>query len=369
MFTGIKAILLKEFIHMIRDRATFGIMIGMPIIQLLLFGFSINNDPHHLPLGIVIQDEGPLTRSVLLALEHSDYFKAVERLHSPQDVDTALNEGKLSFVLTIPAHFEKQFLKNEQPQLLFEVDATDPGAIGGAVGTINTIISTTLQNETHKDLSSNTSVDIVIQKRYNPEGIMAKNIIPGLIGVILSMTMIMVTAIALTREREHGTMENLLVMPLSPFEIMVGKIIPYILVGLIQFSVVSFAGVFIFHVPFLGSLALATSMVLLFIIANLLVGYLFSTVAKTQMQANQLTFFFFLPSMLLSGFMFPFLGMPQWAQVLGEVFPLTHFLRIIRGIMLKGNDFMDISQEILSISIFIVTISFLAILRFRRTLE
>jgi ABC-2 type transport system permease protein len=372
--SGISAILIKEFIQMSRDRLTFGIIIGMPIIQLILFGFSINGDPRHLPMGVVIREHSVFSRNILKGLENSSYFKVASVFEDEQAASIALEKGQLSFVLTINSGFERKLLKGERPQLLLEADATDPGTVGGALGALSTIVAQSTKFDLPQQVgdmsdASHSLIDVVVHRRYNPEGITAYNIIPGIIGTILSMTMIMMTSMALTRERERGTMENLLAMPLSPFDIMIGKILPYIIIGLLQFGVILIAGHVLFSVPFLGSLWLATAMVLTFITANLIMGYLFSTLAKTQLQAMQLTFFYFLPSLLLSGFMFPFFGMPLWAQYLSEIFPITHFLRIIRGILLKGSGFEIVYTEMLAIVAFILVVGAIALSRFRRTLD
>lgn len=372
--TGIIAILIKEFIQVRRDHLTFGIILIMPILQLILFGFSINNDPKYLPMGILIKEHSVFSRNILKGMENSSYFKITHMLENEAEANVALEKGKVSFVLTIDSGFERKLLKKEFPKILLEVDATDPGAVGGALAALSTIVNQSIRFDLPPQINnsidkSRKDIDIVIHRRYNPEGITAYNIIPGLIGTILSMTMIMMTSMALTRERERGTMENLLAMPLSPLDIMIGKILPYIIIGLLQFVVIIVAGRFLFGVPFLGSIGLAIGVVLIFITANLIVGYLFSTLAKTQLQAMQLTFFFFLPSMLLSGFMFPFLGMPQWAQYLGELFPITHFLRIIRGILLKGSGLEIVYPEMLAIIGFIVVAGVVALARFQRTLD
>jgi ABC-2 type transport system permease protein len=372
--SGITAILIKEFIQMSRDRLTFGIIIGMPIIQLILFGFSINGDPRHLPMGVVIREHSVFSRNILKGLENSSYFKVVSVFEDARDANIALEKGKLSFVLTINAGFERKLLKGERPQLLLEADATDPGTVGGALGAVSTIVAQSTKFDLPQQVgdmpdASQSLINVVVHRRYNPEGKTSYNIIPGIIGTILSMTMIMMTSMALTRERERGTIENLLAMPLSPLDIMIGKILPYIIIGLLQFGVILIAGHLLFAVPFLGSLWLATAMVLTFITANLIMGYLFSTLAKTQLQAMQLTFFFFLPSLLLSGFMFPFFGMPLWAQYLSEIFPITHFLRIVRGILLKGSGFEIVYTEMLAIIAFILVVGAIALGRFRRTLD
>jgi len=368
---GVISILVKEFIQVSRDRLTFGIIIGMPIIQLILFGFSINSDPRHLSMGVLIKEHSIFSRNILKGLENSSYFRITHVLENDTEADMALEQGKVSFVLTIDFGFERKLLRKESPQILLDADATDPGAVGGALGVLSTIVNQSLRGDLPTQIGNqaNGNIDIVVHKRYNPEGITAYNIIPGLIGTILSMTMIMMTSMALTREREKGTMENLLAMPLSPLDIMVGKILPYIIMGLLQFAVIIIVGYFLFGVPFLGSIWLSLGMVLIFITANLIVGYFFSTLAKTQLQAMQLTFFFFLPSILLSGFMFPFFGMPKWAQFLGELFPITHFLRIIRGILLKGSSLEIIYPEMLSIIAFILIVGGIALARFQRTLD
>ncbi len=371
--SGIKALFFKEFIQMRRDRMTFGMMVMMPIIQLILFGFAINNDPRGLPLGVLIQEESSVSRSIVSSLENSSYFKVTHHFKTQKEGEDALKRGNISFFLTIPPGLERGVLRGDQPQILLEADATDPGAVSAPLGAIPKLINQSLARDLGRYFPqatpATTMIDTVIHLNYNPESITAYNIIPGLIGTILSMTMIMMTAIALTRESEKGTMENLLSMPLSPFDIMIGKITPYILVGFIQFLVIIGAGYLLFSIPILGSLLLASVMTLLYITANLLVGYVFSTIVRTQLQAMQLTFFFFLPSMLLSGFLFPFFGMPYWAQVLGNFFPITHFLRIMRGILLKDSNLDIIFNDMLAMIAFILCAAFIAIKRFRKTLD
>lgn len=365
----VKALVIKEFIQMRRDRLTFAIMSVMPIVQLLIFGFSINNDPKGLPLGVMIQEESVFSRRIVEGLKTSSYFDVQKGFKNDSDSEFALQSGEVSFVLDFEHDFERKLLRGEGPSILIKADATDPGAIGGSVGALPQIIENSLYFDWGKKQQKPPFINLVIHKAYNPEGITAYNVVPGLIGTILSMTMIMMTAMALTREKEKGTMENLLSMPFTPLEIMIGKITPYIIVGLMQFLVILLAGKFIFSVPFIGSFILSLFAVLLFIVANLIVGYLFSTLASSQLQAMQLTFFFFLPSILLSGFMFPFYGMPSWAQSIGSIFPITHFLRIIRGILLKGSGLNVIYHEVLYILIFILVTSFIAVKRFKKTLD
>jgi ABC-2 type transport system permease protein len=254
-----------------------------------------------------------------------------------------------------------------------EADATDPSATGNAVSALAALNLAALDHDLTGPLAAQKAgpapFEVRVHRRYNPEGITQYNIVPGLMGVVLTMTMIMMTSIAMTRERERGTMENLLATPVTPFEVMLGKIVPYIVVGFVQVTVILTAARFLFGVPMVGSLALLLGALLLFIAANLAIGFTFSTIAKTQMQAMQMTFFFFLPSMLLSGFMFPFRGMPAWAQVLGEVFPLTHFLRIVRGILLKGSGVAEIYPSVWPLALILLVVTVAAMRRYNRTLD
>ncbi len=367
------AVLLKEFVQMKRDRLTFGMIVGVPIIQLVLFGFAINTDPKGLPAAVVINDESPFSRALVRGLENSQYFKFTHRAASEAEADRLLKLGEVQFVLVIPADFSRQLQRGERPSLLMAADATDPSATGNALATVNQTIKQVMDRELTGTLATLKSVelpiDLRIQRRYNPEGITRYNIVPGLMGVILTMTMIMMTSLAMTRERERGTMENLLATPVRPIEVMAGKIAPFIMVGYAQVTIILIAAKLIFGVPIVGGLLLLSLALIVFIAANLSVGFTFSTIAKNQLQAMQMTFFFFLPSMLLSGFMFPFRGMPDWAQVLGEVLPLTHFLRIVRGILLKGNGFADIVPELWPIGLFMLVAGTVAMRRYRQTLD
>jgi ABC-2 type transport system permease protein len=342
----------------------------VPIVQLLLFGFAINNDPKALPTALIALDQGALARSVASALETSGYFRIMARPTTAEEGERLMASGAVSFLITIPGDFGVRVERGEVPAILAEADASDPAAASGAIGALSTIAATALDREaTIIGAPASAPFSIVVQKRYNPEGISQYNIVPGLLGVILQMTMVMMTAMALTREIERGTMENLLAMPATPLETMLGKVLPYFVVGGVQVAVILVTAKLLFAVPFVGGLALLCFAILLFVFALVLLGYTISTFSRTQMQAMQLTFFFFLPSLLLSGFMFPFLGMPGWAQTLGEIFPLTHFLRIVRGIMLKGADLAAVSQELAVLGIFIAVFASLALLRFRRTLD
>lgn len=365
------AILYKEFTQLRRDRLTFAMMIGVPLLQLTLFGFAINGDPKRLPTVLVAEENTVFTRSLAAAMENTGYFEMLEQ-GSGQDAQRLLATGRAQFVVSVPAGFSRQLMRGERPQLLLEADATDPAATGNAVAAMQHIASTALQHDLRGVLqrpSLPEPFELRIQRRYNPEGITQYNIVPGLMGVVLTMTMIMMTALGLTREVERGTMENLLAMPVLPLEVMTGKIAPYILIGYTQVGVILLAARYIFDVPFVGSLALLLGCVLLFITANLTVGITISSVARNQTQAMQMTFFFFLPSLLLSGFMFPFRGMPSWAQGIGEALPLTHFLRLIRGIMLKGNGLAECWPAIWPLLLFVLVVMAVGLKRFRRTLD
>jgi ABC-2 type transport system permease protein len=370
-FTRIRAVLLKETIQMRRDRLTFAMIIGIPIIQLVLFGYAINTDPKQLPAGIIIADPGPVARAIVTGMEVSGYFRLTQNLSEGEARD-ALTSGRLAFVVTIPTEFHSDLARGRNPQILVEADATDPAAAANAIAAMPEIVrrSVTAATDGAGAISAAPEgAEVVVHRLYNPEGVSAYNIVPGLIGTILTMTTTLMTALALTREIERGTMENLLAMPVRPIEIMIGKIVPYIGLGFVQVGVILSAAFLLFSVPMEGSLLLLLSAVLLFIAANVTLGYTFSTLARTQMQAMQMTFFYFLPSLLLSGFMFPFRGMPVWAQTIGEALPLTHFLRAVRGIMLKGNGMVEVLPHLWPVAAFLLLIGLLALLRFRRTLD
>ncbi|MEO1768000.1 ABC transporter permease [Thiobacter aerophilum] len=367
------AVLLKEFIQMRRDRLTFAMMVGIPLIQLVLFGFAINTDPKHLPTALIIADHSEFSRSVLAALSNSGYFQVVAVVGSETEAERLLAEGDVQFVVNIPENFGRRLVRGERPALLVEADATDPAATNNAIAALVTVGQTVLTRDLAGVLSRLQSgpppFEVRIHRRYNPEGITQYNIVPGLMGVILTMTMIMMTALAMTRERERGTMEALLATPVNPLEVMIGKIVPYILVGYIQITLILVVSHIAFEVPVQGSVVLLLACALVFMLANLSVGMLFSTIAKNQMQAMQMTFFFFLPSILLSGFMFPFRGMPYWAQHLGEILPLTHFLRIVRGILLKGNGPGEVLPNLWPLVAFMLAVILLGLKRYRRTLD
>jgi ABC-2 type transport system permease protein len=367
------AILIKEFRQVRRDRLTFGMMVGVPIIQLILFGFAINSDPKHLPLALVDADQSEFSRAFVAGLENSTYFEITQHAAGEKEGDAMLAEGVVQFVLVIPLDFSRKLIRGERPAMLLAADATDPAATGNALAALSAIGQRSIGRELVGPLASlrpaEDPFEIRIQRRYNPEGLTRYNVVPGLIGVILTMTMVMMTSLAITRERERGTMENLLATPAKPIEVMFGKIAPYILIGYVQVTVILVVARLLFEVPMVGSLALLSLVLVVFIAANLAVGFTFSTIARNQLQAMQLTFFFFLPSMLLTGFMFPFRGMPNWAQAIGEALPLTHFLRIVRGILLKGNGIAEVAPHLWPIALFMVVAGAVALKRYRQTLD
>ena len=367
------AMIVKEFIQLRRDRLTFAMMLGIPLIQLILFGFAINGDPKHLPTVIVAHEQTPFTRAIVQGLENSGYFQLVATDLGEAEADHWLEEGDAQFAVIIPAGFAKKLQRGERPQLLVAADATDPSATANAIGALQQLSQQWLQHELTGTLSALNGkaqpYEVVIQRRFNPEGLTQYNIVPGLMGVILTMTMIMMTALAVTREVERGTMENLLATPVRPLGVMLGKILPYVLIGFVQVAVILIVAELLFEVPFIGSGSWLLLGILVFIAANLSIGITISSVARNQTQAMQMTFFFFLPSMLLSGFMFPFRGMPFWAQQIGELLPLTHFIRLIRGIMLKGNGMAEMWPHLWPLLLFLFAMLLVGVLRFRKTLD
>ncbi|MBG9388640.1 ABC transporter permease [Caenimonas aquaedulcis] len=367
------AVFIKEFQQMLRDRLTFGMAVGVPILQLVLFGYAINTDPRGLPTAIVAADTGPLAGSIVASLQNTGYFRIVHQGTSEGDAERLIESGEVQFIVVIPPQFSRRLVRGEHPQLLVAVDATDPSASGNALAALNAAAAQALQPDLTGALSFLQSppapYEVVVHRRYNPEGLSRYNIVPGLIGTILTMTMVMLTSLAMTRERERGTMENLLATPVLPAEVMAGKILPYVVIGYVQLGVILGAAALLFEVPLEGSFMLLMAMIGVFIVANLGVGFTFSTLARNQLQAMQMTFFFFLPSMLLSGFMFPFRAMPRWAQWVGEVLPLTHFLRIVRGIMLKGSTADLLVGELWPMLAFMLVAGALALARYRQTLD
>jgi ABC-2 type transport system permease protein len=366
------AVFLKELVQMRRDRPTFAIMILMPVMQLVLFGYAINTDPRHLPAVVEMREDGPMTRAFLASLSASTYVDIVAIARREGEADAMLRSGEASYLISIPEGFERRLVRGDRPQILIAADTSDPvaaGALAGVEAIARTAFAPAFEGPLRSLAQQPPPYEIVVHRRFNPAGVTAFNIVPALLGVILTMTMVMITSIALTRESERGTMENLLATPIRPLEVMIGKTAPYIFVGAVQVLIVLFASSLLFHIPFTGSLLAFSLGVSLFILANLMLGYLISTAAKTQMQAMQMTFFVFLPSILLSGFMFPFRAMPGWAQAIGEALPITHFLRIVREVVLKGAGVGDIANDLGPLALLTVLLAAVALARFRRTLD
>lgn len=370
-WTRIFAVLMKEFVQLSRDRLTYAMILALPIVQILLFGYAINSEPRHLPTAVLVQEDSVFARSTLSAIRNSDYFELTRVVRSPRELDDLLQTGQVQFALTIPGDFTRRVVRSDKAQILIEADATDPSATGAAVAALAALPQQALIHDLRPTAGPAAAApfEVVVHRRYNPEAITAYNIVPGLLGIILSMTLVMMTALGVTRERERGTLESLLATPVQPIEVMVGKLAPYVVVGLLQTIVILVMAKVLFAVPMAGgwiSLALG---VMLFIIASLALGFLISTVAQTQLQAFQLSFFYMLPSILLSGFMFPFRGMPIWAQWIGQVIPVTHFLRVVRGALLKGESIGGLAPELLALAIFMCVVTAIAMARYRTTLD
>ena len=367
------AVILKEFTQMTRDRLTFAMLAGIPVAQLILFGYAINSDPKHLPTAIVNGDRGPVSRAIVATLQTSAYYTITMPDASEADANEALRLGAVQFAVHIPPQFEHDLVKGLRPVVFVNADATDPSAASNALAQLPTLIDRAVASTIGRTLPNlnhaQPSVQLRIHSAFNPEMDSKLNVVPGLMGVVLTMTLVIITALAMTRERERGTMENLLSTPVRPFEVLTGKIVPYVLVGYVQVALILVAARWMFNVPFIGDLWLLLACTLVFILANLGVGITFSTFAQNQLQAVQMAFFFFLPSLLLSGFMFPFRGMPEWAQAIGSVLPLTHFLRIVRGIILKGSTWPDVAPEMIPITLFLCLSLLLGLLRYRQTLD
>ena len=372
----ILAVLAKEFTQLSRDRLTYAMILVMPIVQLMLFGYAINNDPRHMPTAVLVQDQGAFSRSILASLDNSGYFALSHVAHTPAELTRLVAAGEVQFAVTIPGDFSRRVVRGDRAQILVEADASDPSATGGAIAALAALPAEALRHDLTGALAPRQDArppfEVVVHRLYNPETVTAYNIVPGLLGVILSMTLVMMTALGVTRERERGTMESLLATPVRPIEVMVGKLAPYVVVGLIQTVVVLTLARALFHVPMaqsVGSWGVLGLGVLLFIVGSLALGFLISTVARTQLQAMQLSFFYIMPSILLSGFAFPFRGMPGWAQALGSCLPVTHFLRVVRGALLKGVGFADLTPSLAALAVFVIAVATLAMLRYRTTLD
>jgi ABC-2 type transport system permease protein len=367
------AVMVKEFKQLTRDRLTYAMMLAIPIVQLTLFGYAINSEPRRLPTAVLVQEDSRFARSLLSSLKNSRYFELVAQARNPAELDDMIRRGVVQFAVTIPGDFTRRVVRGDTAQILVEADATDPSATGGAVAALATLPQQALRHDLEGAVAAQGAAkapfEVVIHNRYNPEAITSYNIVPGLLGIILTLTLVIMTALSVTREVERGTMETLLATPLEPIEVMIGKLAPYVLVGLVQTAVVLIMAKLLFHVP-MESLGFGLWLgVALFIVGSLALGFLISTVARSQLQAMQMSIFYMLPSILLSGFMFPFRGMPEWAQAIGQVLPVTHFLRIVRGALLKGQSLADQWPELASLAAFVCVVTALAMLRYRRTLD
>jgi len=371
--TRVMAVLVKEFKQLTRDRLTYAMILAMPIVQLLLFGYAINSEPRHLPTALLVQEDTTFARSITASLKNSAYFDFVAQARTPAELDAMLQRGEVQFAVTIPGDFTRRVARGDKPQILVEADASDPAATGGAAAALAALPQQALAHDLKGALAARGQAappfEVVLHNRYNPEAVTAFNIVPGLLGVVLSMTLVMMTSLSVTRETERGTMESLLSTPVEPLEVMAGKLAPYVVVGLIQTSLILLMAKLLFGVPMQGGWTGLTLGVALFIVGSLALGFLISTVARSQLQAMQMSVFYILPSILLSGFMFPFRGMPEWAQALGQVIPVTHFLRVVRGALLKGQDLSDMWRELVALLAFVCVVSALAMARYRRTLD
>jgi ABC-2 type transport system permease protein len=371
----ILAILAKEFTQLVRDRLTYAMIIGIPIIQLLLFGYAINSDPKHLSAAVLVQDQGQFSRSILGALQRSDYFDIAYSARSPAEMNRLIERGAVQFAITIPGDFTRRVVRRDKPQILVEADASDPAATSGAVAALAQLPQYALTQDLKGALAASAApatpqpFEVVVHRRYNPESVTAYNIVPGLVATILSMTLVIMTALAMTREVERGTMETLLSTPVRPVEVMIGKLTPYVMVGIIQATLILTLARVLFGVPMAGGWPALILGIFLFIVGSLSLGFLVSTVARNQLQAMQMGFFYFLPSILLSGFLFPFRGMPTWAQWIGSVVPVTHMLRIVRGSMLKGVGIADALPSLGALALFVLIVATLAVRQYRTTLD
>jgi ABC-2 type transport system permease protein len=367
------AVMAKEFVQLTRDRLTYAMILLLPIVQLLLFGYAINDDPRNLPTAVLVQDHGAFPRSILTAMDNSGYFEITLQARSQAELDRAMERGDIQFAVIIPADFTRRIVRGDRAQLLVEADASDPSATSGAVAALASLPTQALSRELTGPLANRAPgsppFEVVVHRRYNPEAITAYNIVPGLLGVILSMTLVMMTSLGMARERERGTMESLLATPVRPLEVMIGKLTPYVVVGLLQATVILVMARLLFDVPMSGGWIALGAGLMLFIIGSLSLGFLISTAAKTQLQAMQMSFFYMLPSILLSGFMFPFRGMPDWAQAIGTAIPVTHFLRVVRGSLLKGVGLENAGPSLFALALFVLVVGTLAMLRYRTTLD
>ncbi len=367
------AVLTKEFTQLVRDRLTYAMIIGIPVVQLLLFGYAINTDPRHLPTAVLVQDQGQFSRSILGSLQRSDYFSIDHVARTPEEMNKLIERGTVQFAITIPGDFTRRVVRRDNAQILVEADASDPAATGAAVAALASLPAEGLKHDLKGSLAAINPAaepfEVVVQRRYNPESITSYNIVPGLVAMVLTMTLVMMTSLAMKRETERGTMETLLSTPLRPLEVMVGKLTPFVVVGIIQATLVITLARLLFGVPMAGGWAALILGLFLFIVGSLSLGFLVSTLARNQLQAMQMSFFYFLPSILLSGFLFPFRGMPEWAQWLGSILPVTHMLRVVRGAMLKGVGIAEAGPSLGALALFVVIVAGIAVKKYRTTLD
>ncbi|OYY04211.1 MAG: mannose-1-phosphate guanyltransferase [Acidocella sp. 35-58-6] len=369
-FRRFRAVLHKEWLQIRRDYFTLRMIIMLPVLQLFLFGYAINTNPKHLPTGLITADHSQDERSLIAALQNTGYYDIIP-LSSEAQGEQGLADGSLLFVVNIPPNFDRLVDRGEKPTILVDADATDPSAIGNATAALAGL-SNVLDRDLPPNLRSQPAqapFQVAVHARYNPEALTVLNIVPGLICIVLIFSTLFVTTLAITRETERGTMENLLAMPLRPAEVMLAKVVPYIVIGYVQVSIIMVIAVAVFGLPVRGSLLLVALALGLFITSNLLLGVTISTIARNQMQAIQMAMFMLLPSFMLSGFLFPFKGMPVWAQWIGQIFPVTHTLRIMRSVLLKGDGFMDVLPELWPIILFIAVIGVIAVRSYRETLD
>ncbi|HEY0445965.1 MAG TPA: ABC transporter permease [Allosphingosinicella sp.] len=367
------AVLIKEFIQLTRDRVTYAMILAVPVLQMLLFGYAVNGDPRHLPTALLVQENSAFARSVVTSIANTSYFHITHQARTPAELDRLVRTGEVQFAITIPGDFTRRVLRSDKAQILIEADATDPTATGSALAALAQLPREALRHEltgaAARPAGPAQPFEVVVHRRYNPENVTSYNIVPGLLGIVLTLTLVMQTAIGVTREQERGTMESLLATPVQPLEVMIGKLAPFVIVGVLQTAVILLVAKLLFDVPMSGGWLGFSLGVLLFIIGSLGLGFLISTLTRTQLQAMQLSVFYLLPSILLSGFLFPFRGMPEWAQALGSIIPVTHFLRVVRGALLKGQDLADMMPSLLALAVFVCAVAALALARYRTTLD
>ncbi len=352
------AIVLKELRQLRRDKLTFARIAGIPLLELVLFGYAINMDVRGIEAAVLDQANTAQSREAVAEIASSQVIDIQYHLHDPQQIDQLLRQGKISAALVVPRDFEARLQRQDRPPLQLVVDGSDQSVQASA---------RQLAAYPLPGWESRQGVEVV--NFYNPERLAPLNTVPGLLGVILTMTMVLFTAVALVREREHGNLELLIATPVSPWELTIGKVLPFIGIGLIQVTVILVVGHWLFGVPVRGAILDLYGASLLFIVASLALGVWLSTLASTQFQAMQMAFFTFLPQILLSGFMFPFAGMPRAAQWIAEFMPLTHYLRLSRGIMLRGAGVEELWREILILGVFCIVLLGLAVMRIHKRLD